>query len=542
MLMNRMTQSDPIHIGFLVLLFFLSPLYLILSIVSTHSIDATNKSSQNHFFGPGSSSGGLIMDSPSLLLRRRRDSNSHTNTSISKGIVSIEEVISFLSDWIHTLEHKLVALQGHDYTEIWEAYYQHAKGALIPWDDTYLTQRMPLRRKDGSIFLSLASFRDENCPNTLHEAYTKAAQPKLLFVGLVQQNCYDHCHSGVQAQGGTVSIPPDDDCYDIFCKAHPSYCQNVRLLPMTENESLGPYAARFFASKLWWGESWYMQIDAHTLFVQNWDSSSIDMLHQAPSEKPVISHYPPGHKMDLTAQALKPGGRLCGPTFATNPTENQMIRLEGLGRYDRTKIDIPRFAPFVAAGYFLAHSDFLREVPFDPLLPWIFMGEEIIMSTRLWTSGYDIFSPSHAVVSHIYKREHKPKFWESIHRFLQGDQGNQLEILVLNRIKHQLGYPESARDFIPKQLGKTLLAHLPRYGMGKVRPLKDYLKSVGLDVIEKAVTITKWCETGRVPPGMEHLQHLYPIENYVEEEQDAHAKENAERIKARKLTKQGRGD
>jgi len=78
--------------------------------------------------------------------------------------------------------------------------------------------------------------------------------------------------------------------------------------------------------------------------------------------------------------------------------------------------------------------------------------------------------------------------------------------------------------------------------MGKVRPLKDYLKSVGLDVIEKAVTITKWCETGRVPPGMEHLQHLYPIENYVEEEQDAHAKENSERIKARTLTKQGRGD
>jgi hypothetical protein len=41
--------------------------------------------------------------------------------------------------------------------------------------------------------------------------------------------------------------------------------------------------------------------------------------------------------------------------------------------YDHEKLDYPGFAPFTAAGYFVAHSDFLREVPFDPFLPWIFM-------------------------------------------------------------------------------------------------------------------------------------------------------------------------
>lgn len=41
------------------------------------------------------------------------------------------------------------------------------------------------------------------------------------------------------------------------------------------------------------------------------------------------------------------------------------------------------------------------------------------MSTRLWTWGYDIFSPSQSVVGHIYVRRHKPKFWESVRcRFL----------------------------------------------------------------------------------------------------------------------------
>ena len=57
---------------------------------------------------------------------------------------------------------------------------------------------------------------------------------------------------------------------------------------------------------------------------------------------------------------------------------------------------------------------FATVVPFDPFLPWIFMGEEIIMSTRLWTSGYDIFSPSQSVVGHMYGRQHQPKFWETV--------------------------------------------------------------------------------------------------------------------------------
>jgi hypothetical protein len=49
------------------------------------------------------------------------------------------------------------------------------------------------------------------------------------------------------------------------------------------------------------------------------------------------------------------------------------------------------------------------QVPFDPFLPWIFMGEEISMSARLWTAGYDIFSPTVNVLNHYYVRRHYPK-------------------------------------------------------------------------------------------------------------------------------------
>ncbi|CAN0481522.1 unnamed protein product, partial [Laminaria digitata] len=48
-------------------------------------------------------------------------------------------------------------------------------------------------REDKSVFVSVASYRDENCPKTLEEMYSKAARPELLFVGLVQQ-VREHIH------------------------------------------------------------------------------------------------------------------------------------------------------------------------------------------------------------------------------------------------------------------------------------------------------------------------------------------------------------
>ena len=53
------------------------------------------------------------------------------------------------------------------------------------------------------------------------------------------------------------------------------------------------------------------------------------MLKDAPSEKPVISHYPPDFDVDLESIKNQPGSRLCGPIFATSEMESQIIRLEG---------------------------------------------------------------------------------------------------------------------------------------------------------------------------------------------------------------------
>ena len=127
-------------------------------------------------------------------------------------------------------------------------------------------------------------------------------------------------------------MAPDQNCYEAFCEGKgKKYCDNgqVRNLEIDEPESLGPYAARYFASKMWYGEQWFMQIDAHMTFIQDWDAISVKMLQAAPSKKPVISHYPPSHMSDLERMAKTPASRLCGPIFATSDLEAQIIRLEG---------------------------------------------------------------------------------------------------------------------------------------------------------------------------------------------------------------------
>jgi hypothetical protein len=246
--------------------------------------------------------------------------------------MELQEITDYLTNWIHTLHDALALAKRATYEGIWQAYHDLTVKTLYVWDRDYLS-RMPPRRDDGSIFLSVATYRDENCINTLNWAYGKAKNPEKLFIGLVQQNCHKDCQSGIMEGGKTEPVEPDINCYTTFCEGElgKPYCDNhqVRLLDIDEPESLGPYAARYFASKLWYGEQWYMQTDAHMTFKQDWDAISVQMLLAAPSKKPVLSHYPPGEKADLERMATEPAARLCGPIFATSDLESQIIRLEG---------------------------------------------------------------------------------------------------------------------------------------------------------------------------------------------------------------------
>jgi hypothetical protein len=135
--------------------------------------------------------------------------------------------------------------------------------------------------------------------------------------------------------------------------------------------------------------------------VQGWDTKLVKMMQLAPSKRPVLSTYPPGFSASGNWENKK-GPRMCGASFSSSPVEARIIRIgasmvsAALPAAEGTPIP----APYVAAGFFAAPSDFLRDLPFDPFLPWVFMGEEIMLSSRFFTNGYDIFAPRENILAH----------------------------------------------------------------------------------------------------------------------------------------------
>jgi hypothetical protein len=121
-----------------------------------------------------------------------------------------------------------------------------------------------------TIFLSVASYRDENCGATVESAFANAERPELLTVGIVEQNCHANCLIGT-GWGDTrriVPAPPDVDCVTTYCAgAGRAHCRagRVRLLQLNESESYGPFFARYIAAKQWTGQEFFVQVDSHTV-------------------------------------------------------------------------------------------------------------------------------------------------------------------------------------------------------------------------------------------------------------------------------------
>ena len=283
-----------------------------------------------------------------------------------------------LTLYLNTLHSRLGSLAGPKVTaeDIWETFLDVTRSMVMKWDDEN-RNNFETPRKDESIYVALGTYRDPYCPMTIKSLYANAKYPEKVFVGLLQQNCFEKkCRTGVLKGGIVNDMDTDVNCYTEFCssaegiKSNACNNGNVRLFNVNESESLGPYMARYLGSKFYRGEEFYLQIDSHSEFVKDWDTKLIKMVRDAPAAKPVISAYPPSESSNWRDSI---GYRICDSEFADAQIEWQIIRLGTGQAFDSRFYDIPRYAPFVAAGFFFGPATLLHEVPFDPLLPWIFM-------------------------------------------------------------------------------------------------------------------------------------------------------------------------
>jgi len=264
------------------------------------------------------------------------------------------------------------------------------------------------KSNDVSIFLSISSFRDKLCPKTLFNLFTKAGNPSRIKVGIVQQN-----------------TPDDLDCLEEYCNMYANrldktiilhdpkwpecpFKDNVIMRRISSTDAKGPVFARALGSEII-PESdeeaeFCMQTDSHMDFLPDFDNSLLKMWGSLENEYGVLSTY----VNDISTAAAELSGK--GVSNRHEVPHLCMIMYHGQGEMVRnfgTKCMKNAIKPKLTnalwgAGLSFSKCHAERKTPNDPNLPYIFDGEEFSKAARLWTYGYDVYTPHRVYVLHDY--------------------------------------------------------------------------------------------------------------------------------------------
>ena len=315
-----------------------------------------------------------------------------------------------------------------------------------------------------TIFVSIASYRDNQCPITLKSLYENAKFPERIYVGICQQNKLE-----------------DIDCINKEDEVVEKNRKNIRVIKLEHYEAKGPTWARYLCSKLYDGEDYYFQIDSHTKVVKDWDEKLEDMIERIGYKKSVISHYPPMiEEYDGNTTTNVP--RICKSFF----NDREMISFNGAENHETNGNCYE--VPYVAGGMFFCKGEFLRELPFDPTLDYLFVGEEILLSARFWTNGWNIYTPSTNIAFHFYTRKDEPKIWTDM-VYKDDDAFDKVKSLLL----------------LTKQ-NKNKIDN--NYGLGKERTLNEYYSFAGIDIKNRIVT-KNFCKPNNMEEVITNNQKNY---------------------------------
>jgi len=296
-----------------------------------------------------------------------------------------------------------------------------------------------------TIFVSIASYRDKLCSSTIKSLFDNAKHPQRVYVGICEQNKEE-----------------DTPC------VYPEFKSNIRYSRLPSSEAQGPAYARYLCSLLYQNEDFFFQIDSHCLCVKNWDQKCIDMMTTLEKEtnnsKIILSHYPkvyedyeaePDPKSEITM--IKKG-------FLN---EKGIISFFGANFVKPEKL--PMMSYFIAAGFIFAPRQFIVDVPFDPHLPNLFTGEEILLTLRAFTNGYDVYTPNRDIVYHFYTRQNEPKFWD--HNYTEPKDAER-------KVKVIIG--QDNESTLSKIKDHKIRDSVALYGLGNVRTRDEFFKKVAI--------------------------------------------------------------
>lgn len=367
-------------------------------------------------------------------------------------------------------------------------------------------------RNASKVIVLIAALDERKVVATLRTMFERARLPSRVYAGVVQQNSQqtrDALEGFCDELGTPLELKEqfrgrsdlhrrqkDEDAW-----GHSRYtpeslaacgpANRVRMYRMTVEEAKGPAYARgrqpMLLSEGDALEDFCMQIDAHTVFTPGWDENAIMQWAATDNEYAVLSTYPTN-----AAELLADGSPVSSNNHWEMPHICSAKGSGGLVRNDQANavagLTRPALTKFWAAGLSFSRCHAERDVPADPNLMHIFTGEEFGRGARLWTNGYDFYSPARPVIGTWYGFEKGNGAWR----------GNGTENSVANlRLKALWGHQgeEPSPDMRGYQLGtrRSLEAYVNLTGidpmLGEVKRLEP---GVGMVPASTPCAITRW--------------------------------------------------
>ena len=318
--------------------------------------------------------------------------------------------------------------------------------------------------RKSTILVHLPAYRDPELVPTIKDALAMAKYPKRIHFGICRQF-------------------KEEDGFDNLDEFRKDKRFHIMDVPYKEAQGL-PWARAQINENLLTNQDYILQLDSHHRFAQDWDETLLEMHEglEAKGYKPILAAYLP-----LYDPFKEPEGRTPEPwqqQFASFYPHGTIFIRPGLltGWQDMTE---PPMSRFLSGHFCFARAEWAKEIRHDPDI--YFSGEELNLTVRSYTHGYDMFHPHKLVVWHSTMREERSGMlkWDD-------DYKNGVDFTT-------------KQDYARKKIRVLLRAEkdstidLTGYDLGTTRTLRDYEKYAGFNF--KTKSVQKYTLDNNYPPN-----------------------------------------
>ncbi len=285
---------------------------------------------------------------------------------------------------------------------------------------------MDNKEANGSnkIFIQIASYRDPQLIPTIVNCIENATHPENLRFGICWQ--YDETEN--------INYFLNDNRF--------------KIIKVPYADSKGCCWARHQLQQLYNNEEYTLQLDSHHRFIKGWDTILIYMYKQLKNkgiQKPLITTYLPSFnpKNDPKDRVLVPW-----KIDFKEITEDHQVLFIPSHMHNFLTLTEPISARFYSAHFAFTSGNFVKEVPHDPEL--YFTGEEMSITVRAFTYGYDLFHPHIVIAWHEYTRNYRKKQWDDDREWWKKDKHSKQHYLSIftNRGKYGIGNKRTVQNYI----------------------------------------------------------------------------------------------